>query len=73
MNRSTWPLFSRRSFLQGTGVTCPWHAWRFDLKDGTWCDNRRLKVNAYEVKVENGDIYVGIKPNNASDPKTDES
>src|SRR3989304_1484599 len=24
-------------------VTCPWHAWRFRVCDGTWCDNPRLK------------------------------
>jgi nitrite reductase (NADH) small subunit len=32
-------------------VTCPWHAWRFKVCDGTWCDNPRLKVDSFEVRV----------------------
>ena len=39
-------------------VTCPWHAWRFDTTDGTWCDNRRLKVDVYEVRIEGDEIQV---------------
>ena len=39
-------------------VTCPWHAWRFDTRDGTWCDNRRLKVDAYQVRVVGGEVQV---------------
>jgi len=39
-------------------VTCPWHAWRFDVCDGTWCDNPSLKIDAYEVRVEGNEIQV---------------
>lgn len=39
-------------------VTCPWHAWRFDVCDGTWCDNPRLKIDAFEVRVEGDEIQV---------------
>jgi nitrite reductase (NADH) small subunit/3-phenylpropionate/trans-cinnamate dioxygenase ferredoxin subunit len=39
-------------------VTCPWHAWRFSVKDGTWCDNPRLKIDAYEVRIEGDEIQV---------------
>ena len=39
-------------------VTCPWHAWRFDVCDGTWCDNPRLKIDVYEVRVEGEEIQV---------------
>jgi nitrite reductase (NADH) small subunit/3-phenylpropionate/trans-cinnamate dioxygenase ferredoxin subunit len=42
-------------------VTCPWHAWRFDTRDGTWCDNRRLRVNAYEVRVVGDEIQVKVE------------
>lgn len=43
-------------------VTCPWHAWRFSITDGTWCDNPqgRLGVPRYEVRIENDDILVEI-------------
>ncbi len=39
-------------------VTCPWHAWSFDTRDGTWCDNRRLKVDTYDVQVVGEEIQV---------------
>ena len=26
-------------------VYCPWHAWRFRVCDGTWCDNPRIKTD----------------------------
>ena len=31
-------------FVDGI-VTCPWHAWRFQTCDGSWCDNPALKVD----------------------------
>jgi nitrite reductase (NADH) small subunit/3-phenylpropionate/trans-cinnamate dioxygenase ferredoxin subunit len=39
-------------------VTCPWHAWRFDICDGTWCDNPKVKIDAFEVRVEGEDVQV---------------
>lgn len=41
-------------------VTCPWHAWRFRLSDGTWADNPKIKIGAYEVKVEGGELKVEV-------------
>lgn len=41
-------------------VTCPWHAWRFSICDGTWCDNPKLKVDTYEVRIEGDEIQVGL-------------
>ena len=41
-------------------VTCPWHAWRFRLKDGTWCDNPRIATDAYDVRVSEGEIQVRV-------------
>ena len=42
-------------------VTCPWHAWRFCVRDGTWCDNPKVKIDAYEVRVVGDDIQVRPK------------
>ena len=47
-------------YLEGETVSCPWHAWRFNVRDGTWCDNPKLKVDAYEVRVVDGRILIGI-------------
>ena len=41
-------------------VTCPWHAWRFSVCDGTWRDNPRLKVDTFDVRVEGGEIQVRV-------------
>jgi nitrite reductase (NADH) small subunit/3-phenylpropionate/trans-cinnamate dioxygenase ferredoxin subunit len=44
---------------EGT-VTCPWHAWRFQVRDGTWCDNPRIKTESFEVRVVGNDIQVRV-------------
>ena len=41
-------------------VTCPLHFWRFRLADGTWADNPRLKTDAYNVRVEGGEVQIEI-------------
>ena len=41
-------------------VACPWHAWRFKICDGTWCDNPRISIDAFEVRVEGDEIQVGV-------------
>ncbi|QDS95865.1 Assimilatory nitrite reductase [NAD(P)H] small subunit [Roseimaritima multifibrata] len=41
-------------------VTCPWHAWRFCIKDGTWEDNPRVKVDSFEVRVVGEDVQVRV-------------
>lgn len=44
--------------VDGDIVTCPWHAWRFRLTDGTWADNPRIKIGHYEVRVEGDEVQV---------------
>jgi nitrite reductase (NADH) small subunit/3-phenylpropionate/trans-cinnamate dioxygenase ferredoxin subunit len=44
--------------LDDLTVACPWHAWRFCIKDGTWVDNPRVKVETFEVRVEGDDVQV---------------
>ncbi|MEI7780932.1 MAG: Rieske (2Fe-2S) protein [Planctomycetota bacterium] len=43
-------------------VTCPWHAWRFRLSDGAWCDNPKLKVDVFEVRLVGDVIEVRVTP-----------
>lgn len=45
-------------FVEDKTVTCPWHAWRFCVKDGTWEDNPRVKVDCFEVNVEGDEVFV---------------
>lgn len=40
----------------GEILTCPWHAWEFDIRTGqSWCDPARLRVRRYAVRVGTGD------------------
>lgn len=47
-------------YVEDGAVTCPWHAWRFSVKDGTWLDNpqSKLRTSCYEVNVEQDEIQV---------------
>ena len=44
-------------------VTCPWHAWRFHVRDGVWCDNPKVKIDRFEVRVEGDEIQVRVPEN----------
>jgi nitrite reductase (NADH) small subunit len=41
-------------------VACPWHAWRFNLEDGAWLDNPKIKVETYPVTIQGDDILVEL-------------
>ena|SRR5688572_3785652 len=43
-------------------VVCPWHAWRFDTCQGTWCDNPKLKIDVFETRVVGDDVEVCVPP-----------
>jgi len=45
-------------------VMCPWHAWRFKICDGTWCDNPKISVDSFEVRVGGDEIQVLVPPQN---------
>lgn len=47
-------------YVEDGAVYCPWHAWRFCVRDGTWLDNPRMKTEAYEVRVQGEDIQVRL-------------
>jgi nitrite reductase (NADH) small subunit/3-phenylpropionate/trans-cinnamate dioxygenase ferredoxin subunit len=46
--------------LENGIVTCPWHAWRFRVTDGTWADNPRIKIPSYPVRVVGDDVQVEV-------------
>ena len=43
-------------------VSCPWHTWRFRICDGTWCDNPKIKIDHYDVRVQGEQIQVRVPP-----------
>jgi nitrite reductase/ring-hydroxylating ferredoxin subunit len=44
--------------LEGDVVTCPWHAWQYNVKTGISITNPSAAVKSYQVKVEGPDIKV---------------
>lgn len=46
--------------LDGTVVTCPWHAWQFDVKMGCNAENPEEKIPKFNVKVEGDDVLVEV-------------
>ena len=49
-------MFDRES------VVCPWHGFRFGLRDGVCSTNPALKIRCYPARLEGGDIVVEIGP-----------
>ena len=45
-------------WLEDSIVTCPWHGWRYDIKDGQCQMFPNVKVDAFQVKVEGNDVLV---------------
>jgi 3-phenylpropionate/trans-cinnamate dioxygenase ferredoxin subunit len=44
----------------GEIIACLWHGWEFDVRTGqSWCDPERLRVRAYDVRVEPGTTIAG--------------
>jgi nitrite reductase (NADH) small subunit len=46
--------------LDGSLVSCPWHAWQFDTATGACTFNDELRIPVYPVRVEAGRIMVEI-------------
>lgn len=48
--------------LDGETVACPWHGWRFCIRDGTWEDNPRIKIDSFPVRVQGDEVQVLVQP-----------
>lgn len=44
-------------------VSCPWHAWRFCVRNGKWADNPRLGVDTFDIRIDGDSIQVSSAPN----------
>ena len=54
-------------------VSCPWHAWRFCIHDGTWCDNPKIGVDRFDLRVVEDEIQVLVPKQEAAPPAADPS
>ena len=46
--------------MEGNIVTCPWHAWQFDIKNGECQTIKGSAQKTYPVKVEGEEIYIEV-------------
>jgi nitrite reductase/ring-hydroxylating ferredoxin subunit len=46
--------------LEDGVVTCPWHAWQWDVTTGANVNNPAVKVACFSVTVENGAIFIDV-------------
>ncbi len=46
----------------GYYVTCPWHGWEYNIKTGTAPPGYLDQQALYEIKIEDGKIFVSDKP-----------
>jgi nitrite reductase (NADH) small subunit len=41
-------------------VTCPWHQWQFQLKDGVCRNIPNIQIPTYAVEVRDGAIWIDL-------------
>jgi nitrite reductase/ring-hydroxylating ferredoxin subunit len=49
-----------RGRLDGCVVTCPWHGWQYDLRTGENEFDQALRLETYEVVLEDGQVKVVV-------------
>lgn len=52
--------FLTQGTLQDNVITCPWHAWSYDVTTGEGITNPMSCVRKYEVKEANGRISIEV-------------
>lgn len=46
--------------LEGTLVTCPWHAWQYDVTTGKMVQNPAVGVDCYPTEVRGQDVFIDV-------------
>ena len=46
--------------LEGDTVTCPWHAWQYNIKNGNCLTKEGIKMDTYEVQVEGDEVKIAV-------------
>ena len=49
-------------WIEGVTVTCPWHAWCFDLRTGAMTLGDFATIPRFDVRVEDGEVFVSEEP-----------
>ena len=46
--------------LEGAKLTCPWHGWQYDVRTGLNEFDHAIRLETYEVTVEDGEVKVAL-------------
>ena len=46
-------------FVEDFSVVCPWHGWRYDVRDGS-TDHPNADVKTYPVTIRGGEVFVTL-------------
>jgi len=49
-------------WVEGLTVTCPWHAWCFDLRTGLLALGETAAIPRFDVCIEQDGVYVSTEP-----------
>ena len=49
-------------YLERWKLTCPWHGYSFDLRDGKSDMGTVEDIQVYEVKLDSGKVFVSVEP-----------
>jgi nitrite reductase/ring-hydroxylating ferredoxin subunit len=49
-------------WVENLTVTCPWHAWCFDLRTGSLTMGDFALIPRFEVRVEQDGVYLSTEP-----------
>ncbi len=49
-------------WIENLTVTCPWHAWCFDLRTGSLTMGDFALIPRFEVRVEQDGVYLSTEP-----------
>jgi len=49
-------------WVQGLTVSCPWHAWCFDMRSGRMTLGDFAIIGCFDVRVEQDGVYLSTEP-----------
>jgi len=49
-----------KGLIQGCLVSCPWHGWQFDVRDGQSQINPQMKQPRFDIRIEAGTVLVDL-------------
>ncbi|MEM1135581.1 MAG: Rieske 2Fe-2S domain-containing protein [Bacteroidota bacterium] len=41
-------------------IVCPWHSYRFSLKDGEECEKRSKALHTHSIKIDVKGVFLGV-------------